>query len=125
MLENILSPLEFAALSQLVNKATDLAFQFEQLSRQFFENLDQFLFEQREGRSLGPYAHQERILSATRTQPAWSAVEANWDEAEHALTPMLEILAKVTQAIAELLQDLSEEAQDLYSQMSNLYRRLS
>jgi len=125
MLENIISPLEFAALSQMVNRATDLAFQFEQLSRHFFENLDQFLFEQREGRSLGPYAHQERILPATRTQPAWSAVEANWDEAEHALKPMLEILAKVTQAIAELLQDLPEEAQDLFSQMSNLYRRLS
>jgi hypothetical protein len=106
MLENILSPLEVAALSQMVNRATDLAFQFEQLSRQFFENLDQFLFEQREGRPLGPYAHQERILSATRTQPAWT-VEAGGMRL-NALKP-IEIIAKVTQAIAELLQDLPEK----------------
>lgn len=125
MLENVLSPLEFAALSQMVSRATDLAFQFEQLSRLFFDSLNQFLFEQREGRSLGIYAHQERVLPGTRAQPAWGAVEANWDEAEHALKPMLEILAQVTQAVAELLQDLPEEAQELFSQMSNLYRRLS
>jgi DNA polymerase-3 subunit epsilon/ATP-dependent DNA helicase DinG len=102
-----------------------LAFQFEQHARQLFLNLDRFLFEQREGRPLGPYAHQERIVSATRTQPAWGAVETDWDEAEHTLKPLLEFMAKITQAIAELLQDLPEEAQDLFSQLSNLYRRLS
>jgi DNA polymerase-3 subunit epsilon/ATP-dependent DNA helicase DinG len=125
IIENVLPPLEYAAFDQMVNQATDLAFQFEQHSRQFFLNLDRFLSEQREGRTFGPYAHQERILPATRTQPAWSAVEEDWDEAEHSLRPLLEILARLSQAIAELLQDLPDEAQDLFSQISNLYRRLS
>lgn len=125
ILEPFLSPLEFAAFNQVVSRATDLAFQFEQLSRQFFATLDQFLFEQREGRPLGTYAHQERILPATRTQPAWNSVEADWDEADHALRPMLEILGTIVQSIAEMLPALPEDAQDLFGQISNLYRRLS
>ncbi len=125
IIENILPPLEYASVDQMVNRATDLAFQFEQHSRQLFTDLDRFLFEQREGRPLGPYAHQERIIPATRTQPAWSAVEVDWDEAEHSLKPLLEIIARVTQAIAELLQDLPDDGQDLFGQISNLYRRLS
>jgi hypothetical protein len=62
--EHVLNPLDLAAFSQFVSRATDLAFQFEQVARQFFVTLDQFLFEQREGRPVGQYAHQERILSA-------------------------------------------------------------
>ena len=123
--ENVLNPLDLAAFIQLVSRATDLAFQFEQIARQFFVTLDQFLFEQREGKPIGQYAHQERIITATRRQPAWSEVEAIWDDANHILQPLLEILAKLAQALGELAEVLLEEGQDLFNQMSSLYRRLS
>jgi DNA polymerase-3 subunit epsilon/ATP-dependent DNA helicase DinG len=123
--ENVLNPLDLAAFNQLVSRATDLAFQFEQIARQFFVTLDQFLFEQREGKPVGQYAHQERILTATRRQPAWSEVEAVWDEANHTLQPLLEILARLAQALGELMEVLLEEGQDLFNQLSSLYRRLS
>ncbi|HLE04019.1 MAG TPA: helicase C-terminal domain-containing protein, partial [Anaerolineales bacterium] len=123
--ENVLNPLDLAAFNQLVSRATDLAFQIEQIARQFFSTLEQFLFEQREGKPVGQYAHQERILTATRRQPAWSEVEAVWDEANRSLQPLLEILARLAQALGELMEVLLEEGQDLFNQFSSLYRRLS
>ena len=81
--QGVLQPSEYATLSQLVKEVTNLAFRFQHLARQFFEALDHFLGEQREGRQLGMYAQQERILPATRTQPAWEEVEIAWDEAQY------------------------------------------
>jgi DNA polymerase-3 subunit epsilon/ATP-dependent DNA helicase DinG len=84
-LEGVLQPADLAAFNQIVSRATDLAFQFDQLSQKFFTSLDRFLFEQRDGRPIGQYAHKERILPASRSQPAWDEVEANWDDAQRVL----------------------------------------
>ena len=121
--EPLLSPSDTAAFNQIASRITDFAFQFEQLSQQFFSGLDKFLQEIREGEPVGQYAHQERILPATRTQPGWDEVEALWDEAEHALAGMLEHLQMIAQALADLVDVLSEESQDLFNQVSSLFRR--
>jgi len=122
--ESLLSPSDMAAFNQVASRTTDFAFQFEQLSKKFFTGLDKFLLEVREGEPVGQYAHQERILPASRTQPGWDEVEALWDEAEHALGGMLEHLEMIAQALANLVDVLSEESQELYNQVSSLYRRL-
>jgi ATP-dependent DNA helicase DinG len=123
--ENLLSPADMAAFNQLASRATDMAFQFEQLSHKFFSALDQFLLEQREGRPVGQYAHQERILPASRSQPGWDEIEALWDDAERVLRTLLEYIEKISQALADLAEVLPEESQDLFNQISSLYRRLS
>lgn len=122
--ENFLSPADIANFTQLVAKTTDYAFQFEQLSQQFFTALDHFLAEQREGRAVGQYAHQERILPATRTQPAWDEIEAIWDDAQNRLSPLLDNLEIITRALSDLVDEMPEENQDLSNQISSLYRRL-
>ncbi len=122
--ENLLSPSDFASFNQLVQRATDLSFQFENQARQFFITVDHFLFEQRDGKPVGPYAHQERILPATRAQPAWGEVEIAWDEAQHTLQALLEILTQLARALAELIEALPEEGMDIYSQFTDLYRRM-
>ena len=122
---NILTPTDLAAFNQLVSRATDLAFQFEQLSHQFFTSLDRFLLEQREGRPVGQYAHQARILPASRSQPGWDEIEAQWDDAQGVLGTLTENLEKVAQALADLVDVLPEDSQDLFNQVSSLYRRLS
>ena len=122
--ESLLSPSDMAAFNQVASRTTDFAFQFEQLSKKFFTGLDKFLLEVREGEPVGQYAHQERILPASRTQPGWDEVEALWDEAEHALGGMLEHLEMIAQALANLVDVLSEESQELYNQVTSLYRRL-
>lgn len=123
-MEKVLSSTDLAAFQQLAHGVTDYAFQFDALSRQFFATLNQFLFEQREGKPVGPYAHQERILPATRAQPAWGEVEMAWDEAERALRLLLETLSKVAQGVGEAMDELMEEGQDLFAQLSSLYRQL-
>ena len=123
-LENLLNPSDFASFNQLVQRATDLAFQFETQARQFFDTIDHFLSEQRDGKPVGPYAHQERILPATRAQPAWGEVEIAWDEAQHTLQALLEILAQLARALAEKIDALPEEGMDIYSQLTDLYRRM-
>ncbi len=123
--QEVLRPDEFVAFEQMAHYAADQAFQFEHHSREFFTSVEQFLFEQREGRPVGSYTHQERILPATRTLPAWGDVEAVWDDAEHALSPLLETLAKLLQGLAEILPGLPEGDEELFSALSNLYRRFT
>jgi len=123
--QEVLRPDEFVAFEQLAHYAADLAFQFEHHTRQFFTAVEQFLLEQREGRPVGAYAHQERILPATRTLPAWADVEGVWDEAEHILVTLIETQAKLMQGLAEILPSLPEEDEELFSAFGNLYRRFT
>ena len=123
--QDVLAPSDFATLNYLVQRITDLAFRFENLVRQFFQSIDHFLSEQREGRPLQQYAHQERILPATRAQPAWGEVELAWEEVSQTSKPMLEMLAKLAQGLAEILEALNEEDEEVYGGLVNLYRRLN
>ena len=122
-LSDVVSPADYGAVNQRVQHATDLAFHFDRLIKQFFDTVDQFLFDQRDGRSIGPYAHQVRILPATRTQPAWSEVEVAWEDAERSLKPLIDILGELARMLADQLDDLPEEGEELVSSLSNLYRR--
>jgi ATP-dependent DNA helicase DinG len=127
LVQSVLSPSDYAQFDFMVQRATDHAFNFDGLVREYFSSIEQFLFEQREGQPLGTYAQQERILPSTRTLPAWSAVEMSWDEAEKPLRSLLEILAQILQGMAEIHDVLAEneESEDTLSILSNLYRRFS
>jgi DNA polymerase-3 subunit epsilon/ATP-dependent DNA helicase DinG len=123
--QSILPPDKFAEIDFLIQRGTDLAFHFDTYVQGFFQALEQFLMEQREGQPVGMYAHQERILPATRAQPAWADVEVAWDEAEKPLRLLVDILGKLMKGMAELVENLPEESEELYSSLSNLYRRMS
>jgi ATP-dependent DNA helicase DinG len=123
-LEEILAPSDFAAFNHIVQGATDHAFQFENRVREFFISIDDFLLQQRDGKPVGPYAHQERILPATRTQPAWEQVEIAWEDAHTSLHQLLETLGQLAQVMADLVENLPEPGFDLYTQLTDLYRRL-
>jgi DNA polymerase-3 subunit epsilon/ATP-dependent DNA helicase DinG len=120
---DIMQPAELASLSHLVETTTDQAFRFQHQIREFFTSIEHFLDEQRENRPVGMYAQQERIVEATRIQPAWGEVELAWDEAGVTLSSLLKNLAQLAQGTAEIQQTLSEEDQELYSTLTNLYRR--
>ncbi|MFZ2095601.1 MAG: helicase C-terminal domain-containing protein [Anaerolineales bacterium] len=124
-LEGSIPPSDYAIINHLIQQATDQAFHFQTTIQTFFRTIDQFLLEQREGNDIGMYAHQERILPATRTQPAWADVEVAWEECENCLTPLVENLAKLIQALGDIKEYLPEEEEDFVSNLSNLYRRIS
>ncbi|MDD5370026.1 MAG: helicase C-terminal domain-containing protein, partial [Anaerolineaceae bacterium] len=122
---DLIPPADYAALNQIVSRATDYAFRLENLSRRFFQTVDQFLSDQREGRPLGIYPHQERIQSATRTLPSWSEVEMVWGEALDSFKPLLQQSARLNQALSELELDLSEDLEDVQNSLGDLVRRLT
>lgn len=125
ILEGNVAPSDFASINHLIQQATDLAFRFQTTTQGFFHTLDQFLLEQREGNEIGMYAHQERILPATRTQPAWADVEVAWEECETSLMPLIDTLAKIIQALGDIREGLPEqEEDDVISNLSSSYRRL-
>jgi ATP-dependent DNA helicase DinG len=125
MLQNAVSPDDYANASNLVENASNLAFHFDNLSKRFFTAIEQFLFEQREGQPVGSYAQQVRILPSTRTLPAWMDVEMTWEEAEKPFSALIEMLEKLLRGLGDLMELLGAEAEDVSSSLGTLYRRFN
>jgi len=119
-----INPSDYARLHQMVEKLTNHAFRFEHLVKNLFSSLDLFMQEQRQGQEIGMYSHQERIISATRNQPAWEDVEIAWDEAQRPLAHLLDEYIHILKGLGEILETLGENDQELYSALSNNFRRL-
>ena len=124
-LSHILRPSDLAAFEQSARRATDLAFRLDHDFREFFAALDSFLTDQRDGRPVSPYGQQERILPATRAQPAWGDVEVQWDVTHETLTLLLTLLSTFSKSLADHAELLDEELEDLQGSLSNLNRRFS
>ncbi|MFW5713878.1 MAG: helicase C-terminal domain-containing protein [Brevefilum sp.] len=122
--EDLLKPAEMAALTQLVQKAADLSFRFDTQMNQYYQALDAFLVEQRDGRPLGTYPQQERILPSTRKLPIWIDVEIAWDVANGTLKRLLEILRQLRTPMRELADQDNEEAEDMWGSLGNMFARL-
>ncbi len=125
LLHDILSPADYAAYHQVVSRATDLAFRLDHDFKNFFLVLSSFLEEQRDGRPVSAYGQQERILPATRTQPAWTDVEINWDSVGDTLKLLLNLLQEIYKSVANLEGIYSEELEEAQGNLSNLFRRFS
>ena len=122
--EDLLQPAQMAALSKLVQKAADLSFRFDNQMNQYYQALDAFLVEQREGRPLGTYPQQERIQPSTRTLPIWVDVEIAWDIANETLKSLLAILRELRTPMRELADQNNEEAEDMWGSLGNMFSRL-
>ena len=123
-LEDTIEPGHYAMIDQLVQTATTHAIHFQNAATNFFVTLDTFLTEMREGRDLGNYGQQVRILPATRAQPAWMDVEGAWDEGDRALQQMMATIEQIGAGLGELLDAGFEDVVDEYGNLGNLYRRL-
>jgi len=124
-LHDVIQPSHYAAMYALAEQATTSAIYFQNASRNFFVEIDNFLAAMREGRDIGPYSQQVRILPATRTQPAWMEVETIWDEAGASLRSLRAQLEQIAKGMVELMEGGFEGTEDAYGDLSNLFRRLS
>ncbi len=122
--EDLLQPAQMAALTKLVGKATDLAFRFDNQMNQYYQALDAFLNEQREGRPLGTYPQQERILPSTRTLPIWIDVEIAWEQANETMKRLMEILRELRIPMSELADQNNEDAEDMWGSLGSMASRL-
>ncbi|MBX3049174.1 MAG: DEAD/DEAH box helicase family protein [Anaerolineales bacterium] len=120
-----LQPSHYGALTALVEDATTKAIQFQNQLTALFASIVEFLQEQREGQALGNYAHQERIVEATRAQPAWIMVERAWDNTLNLLDPLLGDLEQINRTLKEIGATADEEElEDLTSNINQSYRAL-
>jgi len=120
-----LRPSDFGLLQQKVKRATDTAFRLEQLSKQFFGILGDFVNYQREGQPASNYAWQLRIVPSTRTAPGWDDIEILWGQASETMGILLRSLEEIYKAAAELYSDGHEELEDTIGNLGNLFRRLT
>jgi len=122
--QNFLQPAQMASLSQLVVKASDLALRLDSQMNKYYQALDLFLYEQRDGRPLGTYSQQERILPSTRTLPMWLDVEIAWEQANETLTALMAIIKELRTPMSELADQDNEEAEDMWGSLGNMASRL-
>ncbi|MEA4811295.1 MAG: helicase C-terminal domain-containing protein [Anaerolineaceae bacterium] len=115
-----MQPSEQARLGQLISQASTQAFKFDTLMTSYFKALDYLLEERREGKPLGTYPQQERILPATRTMPAWLDVEMAWESARESLNQLTDSLQLIREALKSLADSGREEAEDLLGSLSTM-----
>jgi ATP-dependent DNA helicase DinG len=125
LMQNILRPSDLAALHQQIDRATDLLFRMEHGFQSFFRAIEGFLAELRDGRPVGAYGQQERILDASRTLPSWSDVEIEWDSVHEANSLLLNLLSELYKSCSELREEGETELEDTLESLANLYRRLA
>jgi ATP-dependent DNA helicase DinG len=122
---NALRPSDLGLLQQKVKRATDQAFRLEQLAREFFNNLSDFIAIQREDQPQSNYSWQLRITPAARTLAGWDDVEIIWSQVAETTGLLLGTLGELHKAAAELYSDGHENLEDIMSDLSNLIRRFT
>jgi ATP-dependent DNA helicase DinG len=120
-----LRPSDFALLQQKVNRATDMSIRLENLNREFFQVLGEFVKFQREGQPPSNYSWQARILPATRTLPGWDEVEMIWDQTGETFRLLLTNLGELHREAGSLYADGLDQLEDVISDLGNVYRRLA
>ncbi len=121
----LLKPSELGELNKLIAEATDRAFRFDTEMTAYFRALDNLLLELRDGKPLGTYPQQTRILSAIRTMPAWLDVEISWEQAASDLDALLKILRQIREGLRGLESMESEDAEDLLGTLAMFGQNLS
>ncbi|HIE38372.1 MAG TPA: DEAD/DEAH box helicase [Anaerolineales bacterium] len=91
----------------------------------FFDRLEQFVEEQREGRGNKGYAYRLRILPAYRVQPAWDEVEIAWDRAGTPLFAVADGLEQLAEGLDELAGSGLQDIEDLQAALIGAARRLT
>jgi DNA polymerase-3 subunit epsilon/ATP-dependent DNA helicase DinG len=125
ILHNVLSPSDLAAFQQAIQRATDLAFRLDYDFTQFFKSIDLFLEDQREGRPVGNYGQQTRIVPSTRTLPVWSEVEITWDTVHETLALLIALIAEIQKSTGTIDNDIHEDLEDTVGALGSSLRRLN
>jgi ATP-dependent DNA helicase DinG len=105
----------YAQLDAEVAHAYDYATTALALTRDFFEAVAQFMEERREGKPLGDYPQQARIIPATRTLHEWERIEVSWDGLGETLTAAAKSVSNIASGLSELQDYDIAEREDLIS----------
>ncbi len=116
-LSNQIKPAEYSAIVRIVEKSTDLAYRAQTRFSEFFRNIEEFLYQERNGNEIGDYGQQVRVIAATQHQPIWDGVMIAWDE-------VAEPLEDLQRSLTGLVNGLSDEESAGTEQVENLLGEL-
>jgi DNA polymerase-3 subunit epsilon/ATP-dependent DNA helicase DinG len=117
-------PSDFGLLQQKAKHATDQAFRVEQLSKQFFNMVGDFIAIQREGQPASNYSWQLRVTHATRSLPGWDEVEITWSQASETMGLLLKSLDEIYKMLGEFYANGHDNVEDSMGTLSSLMRRM-
>jgi ATP-dependent DNA helicase DinG len=120
-----LRPSDFGLLQQKSKRATDQAFRLEQLSKEFFSYLGEFIAAQREGQQQNNYSWQMRITPSARTLQGWDDLEMLWGQVSETMTHLLKTLDEIYKSLGELYSDGHENLEDVMGSIGTLIRRMT
>lgn len=108
-----------------VNLVTDRTEECRQGIERFFESLAGFLSLRRDGKPVGPYGQQERIVNSTRNLPEWSEMEIAWDNLKQPFGSMLDSLQDMEQGLLSLAEHGTDAAENLALSTRTILRGLN
>lgn len=118
-------PSEFGLLQQKCKRATDQAFRAEQLAKEFFLYLGEFIAAQREGQPQSNYSWQMRITPSARTLQGWDDLEMLWGQISETMGNLLKTLDEIYKALGDLFNDGHDEVEDVMGSLGTLIRRMT
>jgi len=119
-----IQPSDFGLLQQKAKHATDQAFRLEQLSKQFFNMVSDFIAIQREGQPISNYSWQMRITPAARSLQGWDDVEIAWSQTSETMGLLLKSLDEIYKALGEIYSNGHENVEDVMGTLSSIMRRM-
>lgn len=120
-----LRPSDLAQLGVTIEKTTDHALRFDSHMNQYFKALDFVLEEMREGRPIGTYPQQVRVVPSLRSLPMWFDVESSWDLAHDELRKLTLHLKAMREALHGIESSENEDAEDLMGALGNMSQTIS
>jgi len=120
-----IQPSDFGLLQQKAKHATDQAFRVEQLSKQFFNMVSDFIARQREGQPISNYSWQMRITPAARSLAGWDNVEIAWSQISETMGLLLKSLDEISKMLGEIYADGHENVEDTIGTLGSLMRRMT
>ncbi len=120
-----LRPSDFGLMQQKSKRATDQAFRLEQMTKEFFKILGDFIAIQREGQPVSNYTWQLRVTPATRTLQGWDDVEMMWEQIGGTISILLKTLEEIYKTLTDLYAEGHENLEDVMGSLSTLMRRMS
>ncbi|MDF1500700.1 MAG: helicase C-terminal domain-containing protein [Anaerolineales bacterium] len=108
-----LPPEAASGVDQAVSVVSDRTAECTDHARALFERLGDFMLNQREGKDIGRYGQQVRIVASTRTLPDWERVEFAWEDLRGPLGTMVQTLGAMSEDLETLSESGIEAAENL------------
>jgi DNA polymerase-3 subunit epsilon/ATP-dependent DNA helicase DinG len=119
-----LRPSDFGLMQQKSKRATDQTFRLEQMIREFFKVVGDFVAIQREGQPASNYSWQLRVVNATRSLQGWDDVEIMWEQISGTINLLLKTLEEIYKALTDLYAEGHDELEDVMGSLTTLMRRM-